>query len=391
MKIKLRRHILILLFFIAPAFFLYPQERELLPVTFWAQTVKAFYFSEKYPCFFEISPSELENIPAKEFLPWTIQQRVSGYALTKYGLVIGVNAGPPLLFSTAESGKTSFIPPDPGTASRFIELSRGLTERIAYCTEDQVFFHNYVDDLFSDEAESKGAEHREGDPAAGNYLLSIDLTEEGFSEIDRPDFGFIDGSPEWQPVEMIYRNNETLVAWKYSDDKKTRFRYVRHNQSGEAYTEINESYFRDEYRLKPIEESSFELRGFLRAVRTGSAGSGLEEAGDVFLKMSTALPNEDFPVFYHADNTTGIRDALPVQLSACRDEDRLFVLSDNEVLLCREDIRRMKLPQLPPGFKYRRIWASGKDMIISWEESMFPYSARAGMMHITMRDIINDR
>ena len=362
---------------VLPLYGVFAQSGSLVLPDKWIEKTEIIYFTDDYPGYIILNNSSIEEVPKKALAPWTLQKRVAGFAMTADALVIGVNSGFPLLF---HKDLDSFSAPGEQTAERFLDETSGLTTGIMYSEQGDVFFHFYRDSFFVNDYDSQTA------GPAEPVLLEIGVSENGFTDLTKPPFGFSADNPGWEPVEMIRKSSDLLVSWKYSDEKKTRFRYIRHDAVGEPLAEIDEGYFRDEYNLKSLETGPFAFRGFIRAVRTGAAGKSLHQAGEIFISMSTSRPGKDFPVYYSSSDTSE-RGALPVQLSACADQQMLYVLSGGEVLLCGSNIRRLKLPALPKGFKYRKIWVSGDRMIISWEESRFPYTGRSGMMYIKMRDI----
>ena len=322
--------------------------------------------------------------PQKEFKPWTAQIRLSGFAETENIVTLAVNAGYPLFFSVSEAANGP-VSPEKKDAEDFARLTEGRTVGTIFSGEDQVYFHLYYDNMFSGIAspeENAGPVLVRIAPGAGNLF--------GFSEVET---GFDDENPGWEPVEFIRKNDCSYIAWKYTDDKKTRFRYIKHDENGRPEDEIDEKYFRDEYSLQSMVNGPFALRGFIRAVREGAAGEALRNAGAVYLRLTTAIPGEDAPIYYYspAPPATGQKKAFPKELPACRDGEVWYILSEDEVLLCGNNIRRLQLPKLPAGFGYRELWVSGDEMIVSWEETRFLYTGRSGMMYIKMRDILNGR
>ena len=359
----------------------------------WAEGYSLYYFTGGYP---EINTAESfsdNDIPPKAFKPWTTQIRASGFAVMSASTLIGVNSGFPLLLN--KGGRITDI--NRSTARSFREKTAGLTSGTVFSNSDTVFFHYYKDSLFSGKNDkgTDSGDKIEADGAEGPRTVLLELDAGAGSgddfNIRVPEFGFADENPGWEPVELIRKDESYLIAWKYSDDKKTRFRYIRHDEDGVAVDEINEDFFRDEYALESIESGSFALRGFIRAARSGAAGDRLADAGDIYLRLSTAGQDEAAPVFYTSPNPKdgSSEHKLPVQLSACQNGDYWYVLSEDEVLFCGSDIRRLQLPDMPQGFKYKKIYVSGSDMVLSWEEERFPFTGRAGLMYVALRDIFN--
>ncbi len=379
----IRQIILISLFSVVSAGGLF-SESAIAP-RFWISEAKLYYFCggiEEYRYAAAAKPGDPEktdhngllfsfnNIPKTKFKAWSNQIRVSGFAKTNFGTVIIVNSGFPLILDGYIKRLCSSRSED------FLELSAGLTsgtvfvKRTAVSPEaeplvsDEVFIHLYHEGVFNKKS-----------------LSVINLPKPVLIKLERgsgrdcfkisvPEFGFSKDNYGWEPVEFLHKDDNDFVAWKYSDKKKTLFRYIRHDTDGYPDDEISERHFRDEYSIYPAEEGPFALRGFLRAAREGFAGESLREAGELFFRLTTALPGGEFPVYYHspAPQKKGYRkdSRLPVQLAACVEGNYWFILSDNQLFCCGDDIRRLS----------------------GWEEVIFPYTGRSGMIHLKMRDII---
>ncbi len=350
----------------------------------WITNTSVYYFTDGYPEYIQLAGDNLLDIPQKEFKPWTAQIRLSGFAETNDRTVLVVNAGYPL-FSGLSGVTDGPVSPERAEAEEFVRLTEGRTVGTVYSEENHIYIHLYCDNMFSDissQAENPGPVIVRIDPADGNRF--------SFSEVET---GFEEGNPGWEPVEFIRKDDCSFIAWKYTDDKKTRFRYIRHDENGLPADEIDEKYFRDEYSLQSMVNGPFALRGFIRAVREGAAGEELRTAGAIYLRLTTARPGEDAPLYYYspAPPATERNKAVPMELPACRDGEVWYILSGDEILLCGNNIRRLQLPGLPADFEYRELWVSGDEMIVSWEETRFLYTGRSGMMYIKMRDILNGR
>ncbi len=401
----IRQIILISLFSAVSAVSLF-SESTIAP-RFWISEAKLYYFcggTEEYRYADAAKPGDPEqlrhngrlfsfnNIPKTKFKAWPNQIRISGFAKTNFGTVIIVNSGFPLILD----GYIKRL--CPSEADDFLDLSAGLTsgtvfvKRTAGATEaepllsDGVFIHLYYDSIFDTKRLSVI-----NLPKPVLIKLEQGVGSDCF-KISIPEFGFSEDNYGWEPVEFLHKDDNNFVAWKCSDEKKTLFRYIRHDADGKPDDEISERHFRDEYSIYPAEEGPFALRGFLRAAREGFAGESLRDAGELFFRLTTALPGGEFPVYYHSPapqkkaNRMGTRP--PVQLAACVEGDYWFILSDNQFFCCGDDIRRLSLPELPDGFEYTDFTVSGADVILGWEEVIFPYTGRSGMIHLKMRDII---
>ena len=355
-----------------------------------AESVQIISFYDGYPENNLLSSGSIEDLPERNFKPWTNQLRVAGFASVSSGVVIGINAGYPLFLTTKPGGPAALTSPAGAIAEQFKTDAEGLTIGTIFSENDNVFFHLYRDSFFN----QTGTDTVEGS-GAHPVLLEVSLNSFSDCRLTRHDYDFADENPDWEPVEYIRKENGSLIAWKYTDDKKTRFRYIRHDNEGVSVDEIDEKFFRDEYNISPVETSPFALRGFIRAVRDGSLGDALKAAGDVYLSLSSEPAEGDgaaAPAFYLANAPKSVLAAerrLPVQLAACPDNELWYILADDELFICGADISRFKLPGLPEGFSYEELWVQGKDMIISWEESRFPYIGRSGMMYVRLRDILN--
>lgn len=356
----------------------------------WAGGADIYFFDNSGICRFSGSLSGggptvgdyFSKIPAKEFMPWTQQLRVGGFAAAGDELVIGINRGWPLMLDSSAVPRMRFQPPAAETREDYLELSGDRSLGTIYSKDNSVYFHLYKDSIFSSGAES----------GERNFLLELNTEGAGGAgTVIAEGLDFPEAEEGWEPVELISNSEGLLCAWKYSDEKKTRFRYLRHNDAGAAVKEIDEDYFRDEYPLIPFSDGPFALRGFIRALREHILDDVLKNTGEVFLELSAADSGAYtgiYPAFFHDENGGRGSGKLPVILPAAGAGDLWYVLSGNAVIRCGENISLCLLPELPDGVRYDRIWADSGRMIVSWEETRFPFIGRSGMMYVNLRDII---
>jgi len=326
----------------------------------------------------------ISGFPAVDFRPWTNKRRLAGFAETDYGLVIAVNRGYPLFLSAGNSIEA----PGRTIADEFSLLTSDRTIGTVFTDGKTVSFHLYRDSLFNPVL--TGADPGEKMPVR----IDLNRNSQGVFSINLPEYDFSAENPGWEPVEFIHKSGKDLIAWKYTDDKKTRFRYIVHSEDGSSVDEIDESYFRDEYNLTDSESGPFAVRGFVRAVREGAFDESLKDAGDIYIRLSTALPGQGSPMFYYSSaarstQVFGAGASLPVEFEACLYDDTCYVLYNDLILICGADISLYRLPQLPDGFVYSGIYSDGKNLVAGWEEKRFPFIGRTGMMQIKMRDILN--
>ncbi|HAK46822.1 MAG TPA: hypothetical protein DCO79_13005 [Spirochaeta sp.] len=354
----------------------------------WAGSLRLSYLADGYPELIEFRglggdevAAAVANLPERTFKPWTAQLRPAGFVNTPAGTVIAVNGGYPLLF---KSDGFEFIHPDRGFTRDYLERTGGLTVGTVYADENRAGFHFYRDRFFDLGVSADDAE------GAGPVVVELTAGELDSFSLSIPDYSFAAEHPGWEPVEYIHKEDGSLIAWKFSDEKKTRFRYIIHDAEGGAVDEIDETYFRDEYNLNTIDSGPFALRGFIRAVREGAAGMSLQASSDIYLKLTTARAGSSAAVYYSkASAARGTAALLPVQLQACFEGETWYILNDGEVFVCGSNITRWELPALPEGFKYTDILVEHNSMLLCWEESRFPFIGRSGMILIRMRDILN--
>ena len=361
---------------------------ELVPFDRWASGADVYYFTSDDTLFGAAgsigaggsAAAILSELPEAEFRPVSRQRRIAGFAENADRLVIGINCGYPI-FLDEESG----IPerPRPGVRSGFLEKTGCRTLGNIFADGDELIFHYYND-------RTLGAASPDTPELRG--LLRMSFDSGGKAVMDELPLGFGEDNPEWEPVELVSAEGGWLAAWKYTDDKKTRFRYIKHDESGRPVEEIDEKYFRDGYALVPFDEGGFELRGFLRAAREGVLGRALGSAGDIFLRLSAddaAGVSAEYPACFHdSAQAAGSRMSVPRILPASRGDRFWFVLDGDRIIRCGGNLAVLSLPDLPPGFRYRELWAGRGMLILGWEESEFPEIGRAGMMLVRMRDTI---
>ena len=360
----------------------------------WASAVYLYTFEANgsVPKKASFTQSQLQNASVSlsasgrgHFSPWTEQTRTAGFTDTGEIIITGVNGGLPLAFD--KQGEKLLLAAESGSGSnrKYTEFAGGRTLGSVFSSGD-VFFHFYSDSFFPEESP--------GQPASDLPVL-VKLSGAGTdaAEYSPVYFEFARENPGWEPVEMLERDGEYLVSWKYTDERKTMFRYIRHSPEGASLKEINEQFFRDEYRLLDAETAGFELNGFIRAARGGFLGDRLGSAGDIFLNAGDDIRGtgaaSGYPAVYRseADRKFG-QNPYPVELAACSDGTYWYILFEQTVLRCGENIKMLGLPELPEGFRYREIITTGKGLLLGWEESRFPYVGKAGLMYIRFRDII---
>ena len=351
----------------------------------WALSAEVIYFTGGIPelAYAELNQagtltSVIKEIPNKEFKPWTTQLRPAGFISLKDGVFIAVNGGYPLLFKTA-TGK--LVHPDRALANKYLESTAGLTVGSLYVDDEGAGIHLYTDNFFN---------HPAATPSESGRPVVIEVSAGALDVfgLNIPEYPFSAENTGWEPVELIHKPDRNIIAWKYSDDKKSLFRYIVHSPDGEAVDEIDEGYFRDEFDLLPAEDGSFALRGFIRAAREGAAGERLKNAGDIYLRLPAGCDGASEAVYISEYSERG-NDSLPVQLQACRDGETWYILDEQSVFVCESNITVNELPALPEGFEYTGIWTGGGYMLLSWEETRFMYTARSGVIMIGMRDILN--
>lgn len=109
MKHSLKPAVFLILFLILPLCSFAGLNDNIIQNSEWAGDIKIYYFTDSYPQISEVDEADLLELPAENFLPWTLKRRVSGFALTGSGLVIGVNAGYPMLMPLNDDNTPVFI------------------------------------------------------------------------------------------------------------------------------------------------------------------------------------------------------------------------------------------------------------------------------------------
>ncbi|MBI9107278.1 MAG: hypothetical protein JEZ04_11095 [Spirochaetales bacterium] len=362
----------------------------------WASRAEVFFFDDSRELYgyagsidpsgtFSVDKDIFPDIPEKMFLPWSEARSVSGFTGTSEDLIIGINKGYPLRFDASGYETLRFERPSAEVIDEYLDFSAGRTLGTVFTESGSVYFHFYKDVLFDTGAD---------DAAQGDSSASFLLRYESGRNLSAVDLKFAEVDPDWEPVEFISTAEGSMAAWKYSDEKKTRFRYIKHAEDGTALKEIDEAYFRDGYALIPFSEGSFSLRGFIRAVREGVLPGQLADAGDVFLKLSSteaSAYSENYPAFFF-DRADSGSSALksPVLLPAAGGGNLWYILSDDTIIRCADNVSVCSLPELPPGFRYKELWAGGEYLIVSWEETRFPLIGRSGMITVRLSDILRN-
>ena len=358
----------------------------------WVRELRIFSLTAGYPAVAEYKSgtdniSELiEGLPKRDFKPWTAALRPAGFIRTEAGTVAVVNGGYPILF-TGGSG-SGFTEPSRSAAEAYLESSRGLTVGTLFVDGDGAAgIHLYRDRFFNS---GSSAQTGEGSPA-----IRLMMEADGDFELEIPSCEFAEANPEWEPVELIRKDGRNLISWKYSDEKKTRFRYLIHEDDGNAVDEIDAGFFRDEYNIRDIGAGPFALRGFERAVREGAAGALPADSGDIYLRLTTAGPADgDVPEAWLASAGRRGRTGLPAEFPACSSGSGeasalWYILGGTEVYVCGAGLSVLPLPALPPGFVWTDIHVEDGEMLLCFEEQRFPFTGRSGMILIGMRDILD--
>ncbi len=326
----------------------------------------------------------LSLVPAKDFIAWTDQLHIADFRSGTKGVVAGINGAlPKVIFF--ENGLPIFPEIKSGNETSFMRQAEYRCLGSLLGSGSDILFHFFGDDIFSDNAGVRK-------PSA--QLVRYSAAGSGADRFEFIDIA-VNGMDEgWEPVEIIRTSEGFFIAWKYSDEKKTLFRYLQHDNEGKAINEIDESYFRAKYNPVDIESTPFALRGFRRAAGEGLLGDEIRDAGIIYLNMNSesaglsGLEDHLSPVTVISRSDDG-RNAYrsPLVLEACYAEGRWNILYSNKIIVCGDELRIIKLPVLPEDFRYTGIWSDGSNYLLSWEEFRFPEIGRAGLISLAFGDI----
>ena len=314
-----------------------------------------------------------DELQTEEFLPWTVQERIAGFAEAGGDLYCAVNGAGVAVFEDVTGGGA--FSADLRTVNNSF-LFAGRTIGNIFTFNGTVYCHLYRNTLFDTAPPEADPVSLVGlVPGEGRFRVTV--------------LSFQDNHPDWEVVELIPdAEGPWHLGWKYSGEMKTDFRYSRLDPRTRQEREIDRETFRGCYRFN----------------RTGRLPPPVAELADRYFSGADGPRFEGGPAVVHisvkSPGCTGVERYRLGDLEDLGSEtDRIFripgfrrgdfwffLLPGGEIFrAAAEDagintIKTIELPRLPDGFVYTHLWAGENSAAVSWEEQRFTEVGRAGML-----------
>ena len=331
------------------------------------------YFSNvEGPLWFVLSDGDLVPVDkpsgtAEGLIPWTDQERISGFFEGEGALVAAVNGYGFLSFPLLEEGirepEKSYNP----------DILRGRTLGRLFFREGRLSSQVYENTIFSEEpADGQSFLFAEHDIAGQNIIpiaFPLQIQEEG-----------------WEGVDLIAGEHTWYIAWKKSDENRTEFRYHEHYISGDVLSVLDSASFFSYYRFRNMPATEPGLYKLLSPF--------LEMENRVYHFILSAPLNPEFRRYILGDELlleSGEADliCIPMFISS----GSASALLPGETIIrwrtagshtpspAREPgFQTLSLPALPEGFVYEHIWMNEKAAFVSWEERSFIFTGSSGVL-----------
>jgi hypothetical protein len=308
---------------------------------------------------------DIRRLPEGDRKPWTRQVRVVDARRIGNELYCAVNGIGVFIFSDifAAGGELQY---------KTISHSDIFDERTIgsfFFYDSTLFCHLYSDSVLSSEKPSS-------QPIA---LLSID-PEDNLPKIIP--FSFQDRNPGWE-LALLSPQPDGLwsLAWKYSSEEKTMFRYSDLDVKAWAETEITEEEFLN--NLMPLDEASAPQK--LKKAAHAAFGTGERAEQPVVVDISVQNSRAGTRQTYRFGPSGALRNGEGrYELLDCFEDRGVFylLLPQGEIIFINSEGEdgEFRLPSLPPGFVYTGFVTDGRKIIAFWEEQDFTLVGSAGIL-----------
>jgi len=330
---------------------------------------------QEHPGFAEADKADETNeARATPFLPWTVQERIAGFAEVDGKLHCGVNGAGVAVFEL-EARAGTLLPHLYTVHNTYLFTGRTIGSIFSY--DGTVYCHLYRNTLF-DTAPPKA------DPVS---LVGLAARERRFRVTV---LSFQANHPEWEVVELLpAAEGPWHLAYKYSGKDKTAFRYSQLDLDTRQEREIGREAFRSRYRFSRPDSLPPPV---VRLADRYFAGVDTPryEGGPAVIHISVQSPGSPVPERYRIGDLSdlGKRTDRILRISGFRrGESWVFLLPEGELFRMSAPgagIKTTELPPLPPGFVYTDLWAGEDAAAVSWEEQRFAEVGRAGMLVVPL-------
>ncbi len=309
-------------------------------------------------------------LPREEKQPWTQQVRVVDVHLLGTDLYCAVNGLGVFVF-------TDIFTADRNLPHKTISLSRvfrGRTIGTFFYYDSAFYCHLYSDSVLTSPIPSS-------QPVA---LVSID-PEDDIPKIIP--FSFQDRNPGWELALLSPQPGGVWsLAWKFSSEEKTKFRYSDLDVSTWKETEITEEKFLQ--KLEPLDGVSAP-EGLKNAVQVvlsgGSAVDSLKTPEQpLVLDVSMRSSRKKIRRTYRFGPSGMLKKGEGVyeRLECFEDRGTYYLLMPQGTIILTDSGGReetISLPSLPEGFVYTGFVTNGRKIVAFWEEQDFTLVGSAGI------------
>ncbi len=303
-----------------------------------------------------VSFSDFSQIPAKDFLPWTVQERISGFLEVDGSLYIVMNSLG-FLVSDSASDVLSF------RSIKNLPLFSGRSAGIPYLIDGRIYCHLSWNTTFKTPKPA-------GKPAA------LAFYEPGATDIAPFIPPFQEKHPGWEAVELFVAGDGRIyTAWKSTEKEKTQFSYTAYKLGDGYEKEMDRAAFLKGYGFVDLASAPEAIKAIhalnlfpqsevlvVHYVVRGSGGAGIEyfRAGDFSLIES------------------GKADLRTV--SVLKNGDYYALFPQGKLARIGERSEVFELPELPKAYTYTDFWTNGKTAYLAFEEQKFVGVGNAGFL-----------
>jgi hypothetical protein len=313
---------------------------------------------------FNSFPHNKISIPYEpgDFLPWTLQVRVSDYIASGNHLYVAVNNTGIFKIPLNNPDINSF------TMYENDEIFPGNTLKKLFNYNDGIYCHIYRDTFFSDKLTDR----------LSSPVFKLDKD----NSLVSPEFIKGQNLKNWDAVDFVYNGSSWVSSWKYAGDEISGFKYFNHAIDGSSILEISEAVYRSSLTAKAAPAgSSTVLNKLLVYVLENTEDNAVT---DLCIKERGSVSDKIIRYYSGAaDNNTY------QSVSVYKEGDDYFFTVNDKIYVIDElgNISRYNTKNLPSGCRYTGICSEGDYLYLFWEYSSFFETGNAGFTIITKKGL----
>lgn len=318
-----------------------------------------------------VSFTDFDQIPDKEFLPWTVQERVSGFLDADGKLYMVVNSQGFLVTET-DGENSSF------RAIRNLPLFAGRSAGAPFYFEGKVYCHLSWNTTF-----------KTPEPAGNPVALAVYTPSA--TDIIPCNPLFQQKNPQWEAAELfVGADGRIYTAWKNVEKEKTEFVYTTYKPGDTYEKKIDRTAFLEGYGFVDLKDAPIQMKRLHESkhfpqsenlvvhyiVRTSRVfRTDYFRAGDFSLIESGKADLKTVPAFCIGESY----EHRYTQCYALFPDGRLVHVKG-------ETTEIFDLPPLPKGYIYTDFWTNGRILYLSFEEQKFVGVGNAGILVLSLEN-----